>query len=57
MAASMNTTPQWNTLQLQAIWRELEDQVHPFSRVISIRGETFRQLDAAAKLFIARKFM
>ncbi|POR32892.1 MAT1-2-1 [Tolypocladium paradoxum] len=57
MAANMNAATQWNPLQLQAIWRELEDQVHPFSHVLSIRGETFRQLDAAAKLFIARKFM
>ncbi|KAI9163511.1 MAT1-2-1 like protein [Paramyrothecium foliicola] len=48
---------QWTPSYLQALWKELEHQIHPFTQVLSIEGRIFRQLDEAGKRFFAHKFM
>ncbi|PHH72799.1 hypothetical protein CDD80_4253 [Ophiocordyceps camponoti-rufipedis] len=39
------------------LWNRLQDQVHPFSQVLSIEGEIYRKLSPATKQYIAKKFM
>nr|AFX66437.1 mating type protein MAT1-2-1 [Ophiocordyceps sinensis] len=54
---NMIPNPQWNATDYEAIWKGLEAQVNPFSQILCLEGNFFRQLDDAAKLFIARKLM
>lgn len=54
---NMIPNPQWNATDYEAIWKGLEAQVNPFSQILCLEGDFFRQLDDAAKLFIARKLM
>nr|QKY89074.1 mating type protein 1-2-1 [Calonectria pauciramosa] len=55
--ASYDTTSMFNAEQLESMWNEFSDQVHPFGYVLCIKGDFYRQLDDGAKNFIALKFM